>query len=97
MMPIATAALLLDRRWAVVAGLGVLTATWIALVRALGDLARMRRGRGEAFVLIHSLIPLALLMSLGPEESIALIGLHFGWLLWRADRLWNEGHGSGRR
>jgi len=90
MLPIAIAALLLGRPlWAVAAGLGVLAAAWYVLVRALGDLVRMRRGRGEAFVLIHSLIPVALLMSLGPEESLALIGLHLGWLFWRGQRLWH--------
>jgi len=89
-LPITIAALSLGRPlWAVAAGLGVLAAAWHLLVRALGDLARMRRGRNEAFVLIHSLIPVALLMSLGPEESLALIGLHLGWLLWRGQRLWN--------
>jgi len=97
MLPIAIAALMLGRPlWVALAGLGVLAAAWAALVRVLGDLARMRRGRNEAFVLIHSLIPVALLMSLGPEESIALIGLHLGWLLWRAQRLWHDGRGNRR-
>jgi len=96
-LPITIAALVLGRPlWAVAAALGVLAAAWYLLVRALGDLARMRRGRNEAFVFIHTLIPVALLMSLGPEESIALIGLHLGWLFWRGQRLWNAGPGSRR-
>jgi len=91
-LPIVMAALVLGRPlWALAAGLGVTAAAWYLLVRVLGDLARMRRGRHEAFLIIHNLIPVAVLMSLGPEESIALIALHLGWLLWRGQRLWNGG------
>lgn len=87
--PVVGSALILrDPTLLVMSLLGPVAASYVTAVWIVGDLARLRGGHSQAFVLAHTLLPIAALAS-GPV-AVLFFPLHLAWLLRRGRQLWGN-------